>query len=194
MRILIAGDSFASNWYPKYKEKGWPNYLEEIFEVTNIAQAGCSEYKIYKQLQSINLKKFDLIIICHTSPYRIYCKEHIIHNKDILHKNSDYIYTDIIEGISKNSDLNVLKEYFEKFYDLEHAEFVHNLICKEIESFISNLPVLNISFFDYSKLHSFKNFIDLSQLFVDERGLINHLTTAGNKATFDKIHNWLTKT
>ena len=59
MKLLITGDSFASNWYPKYKEKGWPNYLEEKFQVTNLAQAGCSEYKIYKQLRSINLKKFE---------------------------------------------------------------------------------------------------------------------------------------
>lgn len=193
MKLLITGDSFAANWYPKYKEKGWPNYLEEKFQVINLAQAGCSEYKIYKQLRSIDLKKFDLIIICHTSPYRIYCENHIIHNKDILHKNSDYIYTDIIEGISKNDDFKILKEYFEKFYNLEHAKFVHNLTCKEIELITDKLPVLHISFFDYSNLYSFKNFIDLSQLFADERGLINHLTRFGNDCAFDKIYNWLTK-
>ena len=51
MKILICGDSFAADWTVKYPGQGWPNMLAEIHEVTNLAQAGCSEYKILKQLE-----------------------------------------------------------------------------------------------------------------------------------------------
>ena len=52
-KILIVGDSFAADWSIKHKEcNGWVNMLCDDFFVTNIAQAGVSEYKIYKQLLS----------------------------------------------------------------------------------------------------------------------------------------------
>ena len=64
MKILILGDSFATDWTSKYPQgKGWPNLLAEKFDVTNLAQAGISEYKILKQIKSVsNLEKFDLKI------------------------------------------------------------------------------------------------------------------------------------
>ena len=56
MHLLIIGDSFAADWSVKYADKkGWPNFLAEKYSVTNLAQAGCSEYKIKKQLDSVNL-------------------------------------------------------------------------------------------------------------------------------------------
>jgi hypothetical protein len=58
-KLLICGDSFAADWTVKVKEKGWVNLLAQDYKVTNLAQAGCSEYKILKQLQSVNLDKFD---------------------------------------------------------------------------------------------------------------------------------------
>jgi len=48
MKILICGDSFAADWTVKYPGQGWPNMLAQQHEIVNLAQAGCSEYKIFK--------------------------------------------------------------------------------------------------------------------------------------------------
>ena len=53
-KLLIAGDSFAADWTIKYKGEGWVNTLCKDYDVTNIAQAGVSEYKIYNQLKKID--------------------------------------------------------------------------------------------------------------------------------------------
>ena len=50
-KILIAGDSFAADWTVKYKGEGWVNTLCKDYDVTNVAQAGVSEYKIYNQFK-----------------------------------------------------------------------------------------------------------------------------------------------
>ena len=48
--ILICGDSFAADWTKKYNGNGWVNMLCNDFNITNVAEAGVSEYKIYQQL------------------------------------------------------------------------------------------------------------------------------------------------
>jgi hypothetical protein len=99
-KILISGDSFAADWNKKFKNKnGWVNMLETDFDVTNIAEAGVSEYKIYKQLQKIEIKNFDYVIVSHTSANRIPIDEHPIHKEDILHNNCDLIFSDVNEHI-----------------------------------------------------------------------------------------------
>ena len=78
MRVLIAGDSFAADWQVKYPtQAGWPNLLVDKYTVTNIAQAAVSEYKILKQIQSVDLNQYDSIIISHASPNRIHCVKHL---------------------------------------------------------------------------------------------------------------------
>ena len=52
MNILIIGDSWAADWSQKHSQyPGWPNILAEEFNVTNIAQAGVSQYSITQQLK-----------------------------------------------------------------------------------------------------------------------------------------------
>ena len=95
--ILIIGDSFAADWSTKYKDYlGWPTLLAQSHTVTNLAQAGVSEHKIYKQLCSVqDLSVYDVVIVAHTSPFRVPTKRHPMHSKDVLHKDADLIYTDI---------------------------------------------------------------------------------------------------
>jgi hypothetical protein len=94
-KILICGDSFAADWSKKYEGKGWVNMIENDHVITNIAEAGVSEYKIYKQLISFDLTQFDLVIVAHTSPYRVVTRLHPVHYNNSLHKHADLLFGDI---------------------------------------------------------------------------------------------------
>jgi hypothetical protein len=189
-KLLICGDSFAADWTVKVNGKGWVNLLEQDYKVTNLAQAGCSEYKILKQLQSVNLSKFDLVLVSHTSPYRLYVKEHPIHNKDALHKNSCLLYTDILEHISEYPELKPIVEYFDCYFDIEYAEHMHNLLLKEIEEYCP-WHTLHISHIEWKNLHQFENFLNFKDVFSKNRGSINHYDTEGNRIVYDSVLNRL---
>jgi hypothetical protein len=62
MNLLICGDSFAADWTVKYPGEGWPNLMSKIHNVTNLAQAGCGEYKVLKQLESVNLLSASILL------------------------------------------------------------------------------------------------------------------------------------
>lgn len=186
-KILICGDSFAADWSVKYQGIGWPNMLENKYKVTNLAQAGCCEYKIYQQLISVNLNKFDKIIISHTSPYRLYVKQHPLHNKDPLHKNSDLIYSDIKD----HKELSSIIDYYENYFDLNYAEFIHNLICQKIDELTRHYPVIHITSFDWNNLYKFSNMISFEHIFKKYRGNINHYNEAGNQIVFDTVKSYL---
>ena len=146
-KILIAGDSFAADWTVKHQGKGWVNMLSEIYDVTIIAQAGVSEYKIIKQIQSSNLTQYSHIIISHTSPFRIPVKEHPLHSMDILHSNCDLIYTDIKKHALLDPSLKPMIEYFEKYFDFEHAKY--DLIYSDLKENEDNeLAKIGVDFFE----------------------------------------------
>jgi hypothetical protein len=185
--ILIVGDSFAADWTKKYKGVGWVNMLESEFNVTNIAEAGVSEYKILKQLDSVNVNKYDYVIASHTSAYRIPVKEHPIHSNDILHKNCDLIYTDLKEH-QKNPLAKIGVDFYSYLYDVDYAIFTHELILKEIYTKFPN--IINITFFDafnqsINGIHLFED------VFLNNRGQMNHLTDKGNKIIYNKIRSLL---
>ena len=110
MNILIAGDSFAAEWPG---EDGWVKLLAKKHNVTNVAQAGVSEYKILKQIKNASLDEYDAIIVSHTSPSRVHTPEHPLH-KEGLHKDCDLIWTDL-EGRSNflNPSLKAAQGYFQ---------------------------------------------------------------------------------
>ena len=187
MKILIAGDSFAADWTVINKQLGWVNFLSQDYSVTNIAQAGCSEYKIYLQLSNNKIDDFDYVIISHTSPNRWYTPNSLIHRDNKLHSNSDYIYTDIVANIGKHHLMPALKIWFENFHDLEYANFVHSLICKEIAELVNSVPTIHLSFFDYTGLYEFNRMINLNQIFLQNRGEINHLNEVGNRLVYERV-------
>ena len=90
--------------------------LEDDFKITNISQAGVSEYKIYLQLKSVDVTKFDKVLISHTSAYRIPIEEHPIHKNDILHNNCDIIFSDVKEHIDNPIMKTAYNFYSEIFY------------------------------------------------------------------------------
>jgi hypothetical protein len=179
-KILIAGDSFAADWTKKYNGVGWVNMLEKDYEVTNVAEAGVSEYKIYRQLSNQKINNFDEIIISHTSAYRIPVEVHPIHSKDILHYNCDFIYSDIKEH-KNNPDVKCIVDLYEKYFHFEYAIFVHDLILKEIKTLCPN--AINITFFNSFN----KNSIQLEDIFLENKGNINHLNEKGNIIIYNKI-------
>lgn len=192
-KILIAGDSFSADWSKKYPAcLGWPNMLSDDYQITNLSQAGCSEYKIYLQMTSTDLAAYDAIIISHTSPYRWYVKDHPVHAKDKLHHASDLIYNDVAAHVSAHPELEPIVVFFEKYFDLEHAKFVHNLICEKIETLIPlSMRVMHIQNFDSTGMYQFKNFMDFYPTFQSHSGLINHYSDHGNKIIAKQLKHWL---
>jgi len=92
INILLIGDSFVAE-FDAHNNKSWNRLFDDkIYNITNIAQRGCSEYKILKQLQSVNIEDYDKIIIGHTSPNRVYFNGKI---HDDEYANSDLIFTDV---------------------------------------------------------------------------------------------------
>ena len=192
MKILICGDSFAADWTVKYPGQGWPNLLAEDYAVTNLAQAGCSEYKIYQQLLSSNLNSFDCIIVSHTSPYRIYVSCHPVHKNDLLHKNSDLIYNDIKFHAQTNKDLDVIVKFYEQYFDLDYAKFVHDCIIEKIIIHLAQFTgkIIHITNLPDTQLpadtaHS--KSINFNTIFQTHAGLLNHYNEIGNQTIYQAI-------
>jgi len=185
LKILIAGDSFAADWSIKYPEAhGWPNMLANEHEVTNVAEAGCGEYKIFQQLRKQELKDFDVVIVSHTSPYRIHTNFHPIHNQDKLHHNSDFIYEDC-----RAHGLTAIVEYFEKYYDLDYARYVHTQICRDLHMVVSTQSneSIHITHGDWEGLFNFHKMLNFEELAKIEPGNTNHYSAGGNRLVFNML-------
>lgn len=192
MNVLICGDSFAADWTNVQSDyTGWPALLAQRYTVTNLAQAGCSEYKILQQVKLANLAKFDAIIVSHTSPNRIYCKEHPFH-QSVLHKNADLIYSDV-EARADLPDAKLALDFFNRYFDLDHARDISNLICNEICNIISQTDINQFHIVtstdpaEYPNLPSY----NITSLFNSHRGVTNHLNKVGNNKMFNIVDHWL---
>jgi hypothetical protein len=190
-KVLIVGDSFGADWSAKYRYyPGWPQLLQKHFSVENLAQAGCSEFRILQQLKSRNLNLYNWIIICHTSPDRVYVPRHPVHSNDVLHHSSDLIYTDIEYHANKlknwcNKKIQTAWNYFRYYYSDEYQIYVYNKIREDIQQITGTIPVLHINNFA-STTHYSKN-LDFVQLREDHAGLINHLSAQGNWIVYKQI-------
>jgi hypothetical protein len=185
-KLLIAGDSFAADWTKKYENIcGWVNMLESDYDVTNIAQAGVSEYKIYKQLEKIDTTKFEHIIVSHTSAYRIPIEEHPIHKDDSLHDNCDIIYSDAEVHI-ENNIMKTAVDFYVNIFHPDYFCFINDLIFKEIQKITPN--AIHITFFDnfYDN-----NILKFEDIFLSHKGNINHLDEKGNSLFYNTIKNIL---
>ena len=191
--ILIIGDSFAADWSTKYKDYlGWPNLLAEQHTVTNLAQAGVSEYKIYRQLLSVrDLSQYDVVIVAHTSPYRIPTWQHPIHSNDSLHKDADLIYADIAYHSKRiknifNRSLRGAYEFFNYHYDSGFFEDSYCLFRKEINRILEDKQVITLSTFNQQASME-ANTINLVDMLVTYPGLINHYSEFGNRLVYGSI-------
>lgn len=186
-KLLICGDSFAADWTVKYPGAGWPNLLAKEFDIINAAQAGCSEYKIYKQLVKQPLDEYDAIIVSHTSAFRIYIETpHPVHGADLLHKDSDLIFTDLEEHGKNRKELQPILDYFIKFYSLEHAEFVYSMTLDKIYDILKDKQVIHVTNIESSTKFPFE-VINFFNIFKEHRGLLNHFDDIGNQIVFERI-------
>jgi hypothetical protein len=182
-KLLITGDSFAADWTKKYEGIGWVNMLCKDFDVTNIAQAGVSEYKIHKQLSSQDVTQYDYVLVSHTSPYRIPIIEHPIHLNDTLHKDCDLIYSDIKEHV-KNPIAKIAVDFYENIFYPEYFIYTYELMMNQIQIEYPN--AINVTFFN-----NFKNdkVVGFEDIYLNNKGLINHMNNKGNKTIYNKIKN-----
>lgn len=189
MKLLICGDSFSADWTKKYPGQGWPNMLARDVEVTNLSQAGCSEYKIRQQLLSANLHNYDAIIVSHTSPFRIYVKEHPVHKDDVLHSSSDFIYNDVKQHLETHPELSCIVGFYEKYFDLDYAITMHRFICTDIESYLTSFagPVVHITNLNWDQYYQFPNMLSFEYLFKNHRGNMNHYDNYGNTEIYRAI-------
>lgn len=194
MKVLIFGDSFAADWSVKYNDyKGWPNLLAEKFEVVNIAQAGVSEFKIYCQLENVNLDEYDVVICSHTGPHRVPTKSHPIHSNDSLHYSADLIWSDIEYHSSKlknffNLSLRAAKNFFRYHYDNYYFETTYKLYREAINRKMKGKKYIVVNFFeDMKKFEVEKNVVEFSHVFAEFNGKINHLDKDGNQIVFKTL-------
>ena len=194
-QILVIGDSFAADWSVKYSDYlGWPNLLAQHHSVTNLAQCGVAEYRIYQQLLSVqNLAVYDWVIVSHTSPYRVVTRHHPVHGTDSLHGNADLMLVDIEHHAGKlrnifNRSLRAAINYFDYHYDIDYHTHVYRLFRAEINRLlvgknvivISNLPILQ----EYTTENTV---LDFSELMLRDPGLINHFSEQGNRMIYKQI-------
>lgn len=184
-KILIAGDSFASAWPDS--NTGWVNLLAEHYSVTNIAEPGIGEYKILKQIESVDTTKFDIVIVSHTSPSRIHTKNHPLH-KTGFRKNCDLIINDLDNRFNIfNLNLLASKLFFRYHYDDEYQIDIYNLVREKINNLIQTkyISVSHVDIANQLKIET--KHIDFSDLWQQERGVVNHYTEVGNIAVYNKI-------
>jgi len=184
MKVLIAGDSFAADWQSVNKDfPGWWQLLGNEHEVVNVAQAGCGEYKIYKQLLSKDLGMYDWIIVCHTSPYRVHTWQNPFHARG-LHANSDLILSDI-EAKPASDVRQHLLYWFTNIFDIEHAKDIHYMIRHSIKDLLGTRPCVHVNFFDADV--QLPGDINLNTLWREHPGPVNHLDQTGNRLVYQTI-------
>lgn len=144
MKVLIIGDSFAVNWPNNI---GWASALAKHYTIDNRAQAGISEYKIYKQLAAVSNLDYDVVIVVHTSPYRVVTRQHPVHKHFGQHSHADLLLTDIEHHSQTwrgrfNRSLQAAREFFKYHFDPEYQETVYTLFREKIHHIIAekNIP------------------------------------------------------
>lgn len=187
MKILIAGDSFATVWPDS--QLGWPTLLAKKYNVINLAQAGIGEYKILKQIESQEINNFDLVIVSHTSPSRLHTNNHPVH-KEGFHKNCDLILNDLVNRSAfRNPSLKAAQEYFKYHYDDEYQIDIYKLIRKQINELIT-VPYISMSHVDIVNTLAIEaNHLNFSNLWSKERGNMNHYTIEGNFEIFETLED-----
>lgn len=184
MNIGVFGDSFA---YQKRNEPfpSWVDLLAQHHVIDNHAECGVGEYKILKQIQGADLDRYDIVIVSHTSYSRVFVEHNPLHVHNEYHKNCDILYSDV--EAHDNEFSRACKLYFKHIYNDEHAQDIHNLILKEIDHLLADKLAVHLTPFEHAGLYRFANMVDLHDVFVKNRGEVNHFTKLGNQEVYQQV-------
>jgi hypothetical protein len=164
MKIFLFGDSFAAN------NKGWPSMLG--VDVSNFAENGIGEYKIYKKVLSEN--DFDKCIICHTSPWRVHTRFHPIHSRSEDRPNNDFLLNDVEYHSKDNKQMQLVNQYLQRYYDPDYQFDVYKLMLDKMME-IKN--AIHLTFHDLeSKINN-----NYYHIWKKHPGDINHMSIQGNQ-------------
>lgn len=195
IRVLICGDSFAAkNTNTPNSDKGWSGILECNFTVTNLAESGVGEYKILQQIKSTKLQKFDCVIVSHTSPNRIYVKQHPLYKQSISHRNTDLIYNDVQWHLNQHPSskfLQAASSYFIELYDQDYQEYIHRLLQKDIVDLTKDCKVLHLLTLYDQNIELFEHCINLHKQFKIVPGNSNHYSNKDNHQIYNLIKSWI---
>ena len=185
-KILIAGDSFSADWSSTYE---WWKMLP--YEITNISQAGSSEFKILKRIQEHDLTPYDGVIVFHTSPYRLYTETNLLHKDSQTHSESCYVINDVL---SKRGPIkSAMNKYLEYFYNDEYNMYCHQKICNDIIEITKQKKVLHCSGFNYDNICTIPNIITVDDLHREYKGSVCHLNQNGNRYLKERIYQNMEK-
>ena len=196
MNVLIMGDSWAADWSEQYSEYlGWPGIIAEQLSVTNIAQAGVSQYSIYRQFEHQDLDQYDRIIISITSPYRLYTPQHP-HHKTGLHRNADLIYADCEYHASQHPDnesVVTAANFFKHHFDTEYAEQLHQIWVDKCLNQLDPDRTIVTSNIQYNREYVVGQvYVDGYPVWQSYPGKINHLNAEGNQIFAQNLLQLLT--
>jgi hypothetical protein len=181
-KILLIGDSFSTS----NNSHSWTTQLDNAI-VDNLSSNGSSEYRIVKKLLSANIADYDFAIIVHTSPNRIYIKDHPLHINSSTHLHCDLIYQDIKSANSNEFTTNVTW-WFENVFDLEYANDIHRMLIEKSIMLLNNMPSLHLTFFDLGNIPTLNN---LHYIWKKYSGDINHMNQYGNTKVAEFINKKL---
>jgi len=172
MRIFVFGDSFAAH------PSGWARMLEG--EVSNFAENGIGEYKIYKSLQTY--LNFDRAVICHTSPWRVHTRIHPVHKNNPTRYNNDFLLNDVEYHSKMNNDMNIVHQYLKKYYDPDFQEDIYDLLVDRLMT-LNN--TVHITFHEPDDTKQIQH--NFNHIYKTHPGEINHMSQEGNKIIAEKV-------
>lgn len=179
--LLIVGDSFAAPG--DYRDHdAWYAKLGRQRRVVNRARAGVGQYKIRKQIQSMD--RFDAVILLITSEYRIHCLQNPFY-KDPRHPHHhcDLILQDVESRLPSRTAIDIVW-WFREIFDPDQARYQHDLTLRETAQTVARHcdRVIPITFFEpYAGMYDFGGGLrDLSAIVQQHPGDRNHLDQQGH--------------
>ena len=176
MNILVCGDSFS------YGTKGWVQHIKG--NVTNKSENGVGQYKILKQ--TVGHEKFDKILICHTSPWRIHTSNHPLHKDNKERPNNDFMLADLDHNQHVLPQISEIYSHIKKYTDWDYVQFVYELIVDKLLEIPNSVHITFHQPVDTKKIAN--NYYDVWQ---KHKGNINHLDQIGNEIIAKRIQTVL---
>jgi len=149
-------------------------------EVSNFAENGIGEYKIYKSLQTY--LNFDRAVICHTSPWRVHTRIHPVHKNNPTRYNNDFLLNDVEYHSKMNNDMNIVHQYLKKYYDPDFQEDIYDLLVDRLMT-LNN--TVHITFHEPDDTKQIQH--NFNHIYKTPPGEINHMSQEGNKIIAEKV-------